>query len=338
MRRRVFITSSITGVLAGTTASTMRGAAPAEAVQPGTPERALRTLRSAKQLEVAANVERLRSMYHSDALVVEPGSIRPVIGRAMIADNARRIVDERKLLYFYYRQPQVLAMGRTALVVSNYEAGYTTGGRTVEDSGKITNVVLLGPATPLVAVEVVVPNIYQGSYGALGTALTRPRFGRFPLRALGEPLSAATTAGGGENDVLFNLVKRINAAWVDGNPTALLRMANTSGVFLVGDYSPFYVSGVDDVRDHFADFYKDGRVNSLREVNPTVRIFGDAAAVAFDFDLDYVVGGQQRRSPGRAVYVFNRRGAPGMPWAMASCSASHLVLANIGDPYPLPAG
>lgn len=336
MRRRAFITSSVSGAIAGTVAATARGVPSAEAAQPRATDRALRALRAARQLEITGDVDPLRSSYHSDAMVVEPGSIKPVIGRAPILENSRRIAQERKLVYFYYRQPQALVLGNNAVVASNYEAGYSIGGRTVEDSGKSINVVLLGPAEPLIALDVVVPNIYQGSYGALGTALARPRFGRFPVRALGEPVAPATTAGGRENDVLFGLVRRINAAWVEGNPTALLRMVNTSGVFLVGDYSPYYISGLNDVKDHFADFYKDGRVNSLREVSPSVRIWGDVAAVAFDFDLDYVVGGQQRRSPGRAVYTFGRRGAPGVPWAMTSCSASHLVFANIGDPYPLP--
>jgi hypothetical protein len=209
----------------------------------------------------------------------------------------------------------------------------------VEDSGKSTSVVLLGPNPPLIAMEVDVPNIYAGSYGARGTALARPRFGIFPLRALGQPpITAATTAGGGENDVLFNLVKRINRAWVAGNAAEIMRTANRSGVFLVGDYSPFYLSGTEQIREHFDDFYQTSRVHSIQELSPTVKIWGDVAAVAFTFDLDYEINNQRRRAPGRAVYTFVRRGAAGLPWGMAACSATHLVTRDIGDPYPLPTG
>jgi ketosteroid isomerase-like protein len=337
MRRRTFIASSVSGMIAGTVAATVRWVPGASATQPGMADPALEALRAAKRLEASGDARRLMSVYHSDALLVEPSSLKPLTGRAMIVDNARRLASDRKLLYFYYRQPQVLAIGSAALVVSNYESGYSIGGKTVEDSGKSINVVLLGSNPPLIASEVVVPNIYAGSYGALGAALSRPRFGRYPLRALGRPpFRRPTTAGGGENDVLFNLVRRIDAAWVAGNADDLLKLANRSGVFLVGDYSPYYIAGMDEVKEHFADFYKDGKVNSLQELNPTVRIWGDVAAVAFDFDLDYVVGGQQRRSPGRAVYTFARRGTAGVPWAMAACAASHLVITDIGDPYPLP--
>ena len=106
-------------------------------------------------------------------------------------------------------------------------------------------------------------------------------------------------------------------------------------MFLVGDYSPYYITGDDDLKQHFADFYRTSRVNSVRALDPIVRIWGNVAAVAFNFDLDYTINDKTRRSPGRGLYTFVRRGAPNLSWGMAACAASHLVLRNIGDPYPL---
>lgn len=335
MRRRDFLASSMTAAVAGAVGATFGVSKRAEAA-PLQTQTALTVLRRAKELEAAGNVDRLKTMYHPQMLRVDPSAVSPMVGRDSVADKLRVAVAQRQLAYFHYRQPQVVPAGNAAIVVSNYEAGYTEAGKTVEDSGKSANIVLLTPGAERVAVEVLVPNIYAGSYGARGMALARPRFGRFPARALGQPpFSTPTTAGGGQNDVLFSLVRRINAAWVAGTPETILRMANPTGVFLIGDYSPYYLSGTQEIREHFADFYKDGRVNRLQELNPTVRIFGSAAAVAFDFDLDYVVGGQQRQSPGRAVYGFIKA-AQGQRWGMAYCTASHLVDSNIGDPYPLP--
>jgi hypothetical protein len=121
---------------------------------------------------------------------------------------------------------------------------------------------------------------------------------------------------------------------VTGKAEDLLKYASSRGVYLVGDYSPYYISGASDVRQHFADFYKTSKVNFVRETDPTVRIWGDMAAVAFNFDLDYTINGNNKRSPGRAVYTFSR-GTPGPQWTMAACAASHLVLRDIGDPYPI---
>jgi Domain of unknown function (DUF4440) len=330
MRRRNFIASCASGMIAATV---LRG----QTRSPDASTKAMSALIAAKQTEASGNFGQLQKAFHSDALRVEPSALNPIIGRAAIAESLQKNVQERKLLYFYYRQPQVLAVGSSAIVISNYEAGYESDGKTVEETGKSSNVVLVGSNPPTIALEVLVPNLSAGAYGALGTALSAPHFGIFPVRALNlEAAKDTKAAGGGEKDLLYSEVQRINNAWVSGNANELLKYANKSGVFLIGDYSPFFITGTDEIKQHFADFYKTSKVNSIRSLDPNVRIWGDTAAVYFSFDLDYNLGGKDRRSPGRAVYTFTRRGAAitSAPWAMAACSASHLVLRNIGDPYP----
>ena len=361
MRRRAFIGSAVSGAVAATVAASVPAAAKSKSQDTGLAE-ALLALNAAKQLEMKGDFERLSKAYHSDSLLVEPGTLQPSIGRAAIRRTLSSQAQDRKLVYFYYRQPQVVVFGNSALVVSNYEAAYDTGdGKPAEFTGKSSSVVLLGPKPPLIAQEVMVPNIYAGGYGPMGRALAPTRFGTYPLRALGPEPVAATSAGGGESDVLFAQVRKIHEAWISGDTTALLEYANKSGVFLIGDYSPYYVSGIDDVKQHFADFFKTSSVNFVREMDLTVRIWGDTAAVAFTFDLDYTINGIRRRSPGRGVYTFARGGAlpssqqpnaaagrgafnfarsgatQASTWKMASCTASHLVERSIGDPYPVPA-
>lgn len=364
MRRRAFIGSAVSGAVAATVASAVPASAKYNSQETG-PAEALLALNAAKQLEMNGDFERLAKAYHSDSLLVEPGTLQPSVGRAAIRKTLSTNGQDRKLVYFHYRQPKVVVFGNSALVVSNYEAAYDTGdGKPAEFTGKSASVVLLGPKPPLIAQDVMVPNIYSGGYGPMGRALAPTRFGIYPLRALGPEPVAATSAGGGENDVLFAKVRKIHEAWVSGNPAAIMEYANKTGVFLIGDYSPFYVSGIDDVKQHFADFYKSSSVSFVREMDVTVRIWGDTAAVAFTFDLDYTINGIRRRSPGRGVYTFARGGATSpssqqpiaaagrgafnfagggetrtvaSSWTMAACTASHLVERSIGDPYPVPA-
>lgn len=351
MHRRNFITGA-TGLVAATA---LRAQPHGKAQSSDISTKAIATLTAARGLEVNGNFGELRKAFHSDALRIEPSALEPIIGRAAIADSFQKTVQERKLLYLYYRQPQVVTVGNAAIVVSNYEAGYNSGGNTVEETGKSSNVVLMGSNPPIIALEMLVPNLNAGSYGALGTALT-PHLGVFPLRAI--DLNATKGAGSRANDLLYSEVQRINNAWVTGNANDLLKHVNKDGIFLIGDYSPFYIAGVDDVKQHFADFYKTSKVNSIRTLDPQVRIWGDAAAVYFSFDLDYNLGGKSRRSPGRAVYTFTRSNsrtasagtgaartvalntaggaADPSSWDLTACSASHVVLNTIGDPYPTP--
>ncbi len=351
MRRRAFLGSSVAAVLTGSLATRLDAA---HAAPPEQADRALAALRNARSLEAQGNYNRLMDTYHSDALLLDPVLPKPAVGRAAIVESLQQVAPKRKLVYYYYRQPQVVQAGNAAVVVANYEAGYMVEDRLVEDSGKTSNVVMLGPTPPLIAQEVNVPNVYAGSYGARGTALARPRFGRFPLRMLGQPpFRAPDTAGGGESDVLFNLVKRIHRAWVAGRTDEILGLSNPVGTFLIGDYSPFYVTGPTALRQHFDDFYATGRVNSIQELNPVVRIWDSMAAVSFDFDLDYSINNVRRRAPGRGVYTFVKSGQSAVGGgggvrsdvhfasntasfadpSMTVCAASHIVGGDIGDPY-----
>lgn len=332
MRRRAFIGSSVSGAVAATVAASVPAAAKSRSQETAS-DAALFALIAAKQLEVKGNFHELSRNYHSDALLVEPSSLKPSIGRAAIKETFIKKAKEQKLVYFYYRQPQVVVFGNSALVVSNFESAYDAGeGKPVEFTGKSASVVLIGPKQPLIAQEVLVPNISAGGYGPMGRALGPTRFGIYPLRALGPDPVSAPSAGGGEYDVLYSRVRKIHEAWVARDAATILKYANKSGVFLIGDYSPFYVSGIEDVKQHFADFYKTSSVQFVHELDVNVRIWGDVAAVAFSFDLDYTINGINRRSPGRGVYTFARAG---VTWDMAACTASHLVDRSVGDPYPV---
>jgi len=335
MRRRQFIETSAFGAVAATIAA----ATPAEAVAKSQAsstvlESALAALNAAKRLEIKGDFASLTSSYHSDAIVVEPSSLKPSIGRAAIKDTLAKKGKSQKLVYFYYRQPQVAVSGNSAFVVSNFESGYDTGdGQPVEYTGKSASVILLGAQPPLIAQEVLVPNIQAGGYGPMGRALGQTPFGIFPMRALGRDPIPVASAGGGEKDVLLGQVRKIHAAWVARDTSSLMKYSSKDGVFLMGDYSPFYVSGSADLQQHFADFYKESSVKYVRETEVNVGIWGDAAVVAFNFDLDYAINGVSRRSPGRGVYAFERVGGT---WGMRYCAATHLVARAIGDPYPIP--
>jgi Domain of unknown function (DUF4440) len=337
MRRRSFIASCAAGAF---TATITRAQSSRQSTAADGKDRAVAALVSAKRLQVSGSYDKLGAVYHSDAMMVDPDSLAPSLGRADIVKNLNKNAQSRKLLYFYYRQPEVMRFGNSAIVVSNYESGHTVDGKTVEVSGKTSNVVMLGPEPPLIALEMIVPNLHAGSYGALGTALAGSQLGVFPFKALGPAATTgAQTAGGGENDVLFKEVLGINDAWVSGDANAILKYAGSSGLVLIGDYSPYFITGNDQIKEHFADFYKTSKVNTIRALDPAVRIWDSVAAVEYTFNLDYVLGGKSRRGPGRAVYTFARGAgavpavAERRPWVMAVCATTHLVAADIGDPY-----
>jgi ketosteroid isomerase-like protein len=352
MQRRDFIVGCASGLV---TTTVLSGQTEAQSRSSDSSSKAISSLQACRNHEINGDLEQCQKSFHPDALRVEPSTVEPLKGRGAIGQGIQRNLKERRLIYHHYRQPQVVIAGNSAIVVSNYEAGYDCSGKTVEETGKSSNVVLLG-SNPVIAAEMLVPNLRAGGYGPLGTALSAPPFGQFPARAV-NLANEGKGAGGGVKDALYAEVQRINGAWQTGNVNELLKNANSKGVFLIGDYSPFFVTGNEEIKQHFADFYKTSKVNAIRSVDPTVQLWGDTATVHFNFDLDYILGGKSRRSPGRAVYVFarsggaraenepvNRHHAPvnaflptpyaTIDYALTSCTASHVVVSAVGDPYP----
>lgn len=356
MRRRDFIVGCASGLVTAKVLS-----AQTRSSDSSSKAAALSVLMSCRQHEANGDYDRFQKSYHSNALRCEPGTIGALVGSSNIAQACEKNAKDRKLVYHYYRQPQVLNAGGASIVVSNYEACYERGGKMLEETGKCSNIVLTG-SNAGIAVEMQVPNRQPGGYGALGTAFSTPPWDNFPVRAL-NLAHENQNAGGGEKDALYAEVKRINAAWLSGDASAVLKNANKSGLFLIGDYSPYFITGNDEIKQHFADFYKTSRVNSIKSLDPVVQIFGDSAAVYFNFDLDYVLDGKQRRAPGRAIYTFVRgegasraatvaphfqavalRGcSPAEPAfeppsgpisSVSTCAASHIVAPGVGDPYP----
>lgn len=59
-------------------------------------------------------------------------------------------------------------------------------------------------------------------------------------------------------------------------------------------------------------FAEQARIHFWREIDPVVNVFGDAAVVAYDFDMAFEMGGQEVTMGGRDLFFFvGKAGAGG---------------------------
>jgi hypothetical protein len=291
----------------------------------------------AKKHEVRRDLGSLHDKLHPEAVRVDPATLKPIVGRGAIVQALKEELDKRTPLYFYLRQPRTMTFGKTELTIANFETGVKVDGKTVEMNGKAMYVSVLGADTPRICAEVLVPNLNAGAYGSLGTALTPPesQFGIFPYRSVPPPDAQAAPLSNKTEATLFAQVRQINESWAKGDTAKLYSYYNPTGAFAMGDYSPFYLDGMQAVREHFDDFYRTSKVDYIREFDPVVRIFGEIALVAYGFDSQLEVSGAKVRSPGKSVYVFTRAGlSASAQWTLAACDESSIVYREIGDPYP----
>jgi hypothetical protein len=109
----------------------------------------------------------------------------------------------------------------------------------------------------------------------------------------------------------------------------MLAFADDKVSIWAGDYGPVYIWGVDQARNHFADFFRTGKMRQIRAFNPIIRDFGGARMVYFQFEETLEVEHQLKRSPGQATYLFSANSK------LMACTETANVLADIGDPYPV---
>lgn len=298
-----------------------------------TESKVIETLRVLHRSRVSGDEDKLKALYHAEAIRVSPATVRPSVNKIAIFSEFKTARVKRKPLYFYLRQPQVTVTGETSVVVANYEAGTEESGKPVETNGKVVYIMTRDGDAWIVGAEILAPNLNAGSYGPLGSALSSKKvFGIFPSRAIPPPDSVKPPKLRNDTEkLLYQSMEKINKGFVTGDVDKLMANYDTRGTFSIGDFGPFYHSGVDEVRQHFVDFFKTSKMLSIRHFNPVIRVFGSIGVVVFDYDSELEVSGTKIRSPGRAAYVFDLTGPSP---TIRGCTQSALVDVALGDPYP----
>jgi len=279
---------------------------------------------------VKGDLGEIQTYLDDHVIMVGPTTLTPVSSKQAAVTAIRDELSREKRVYFHLRQARSAVIdAETHAVVANYEEGIERQGKLTETNGKVLFVLVGASPKYRIAAQVVVPNVNAGTYGPMGTAITSRPWGRFPARAVPQP-SERDEADLKEpwQRELFELTKKVNATFPKDSVDAMLSFADDKVSIWAGDYGPVYIWGVDEARNHFADFFKTGKMRQIRAFNPVIRNFGGAQFVYFQFEETLEVEGQLKRMPGQATYLY-RAGAG----KLMACTETANVRAEIGDPY-----
>jgi ketosteroid isomerase-like protein len=287
--------------------------------------------------QVSKDSRILETLYAPDAIRIGPSNVEPIEGRTSILKHLSAATQTTKPIYIYLRQPEALMPdSSSALVAANYESGDEINGKLVENNGKVLYVLTYNNSKWVVGAEAIVPNLGTGSYGPLGTALQPlKRYGVLSPRSLNQLFSdlnseAKSHFSNPKDQRLLSAVDDVNSAWSSGNVDKLEALVDPHGAFSIGDFGPFYLTGFDNLHQHFADFYRTSKVNSIKVGLPSIREFGVLGVAAFQFDTVITVEGKELHAPGLGMYVFRNIANHSL---MAGCSESMFVERELGDPY-----
>lgn len=113
---------------------------------------------------------------------------------------------------------------------------------------------------------------------------------------------------------IWATVRAMNDAWTIGNPGQLAEFFHRDMVAITATDRDRLDGGAACVAG-WKGFAAAARIHRWREVDPVIHVYGDAAVVAYYFDMSFDMGGQTVEMGGRDMFFFVREA--GRWWAVA---------------------
>lgn len=113
---------------------------------------------------------------------------------------------------------------------------------------------------------------------------------------------------------VWAVLRAINDAWTQGNPDALAEYFHPDMV-AVTPTDRHRLNGRKACIAAWKSFARATTIHHWREIDPVIHIHGDAAVVAYDFDIAFDMAGKSHRLTGRDLYFFVQE--KGRWWAVA---------------------
>ncbi|MDR0499165.1 MAG: nuclear transport factor 2 family protein [Holophagales bacterium] len=113
---------------------------------------------------------------------------------------------------------------------------------------------------------------------------------------------------------IWSMIRAMNDAWTVGNPDELVDYFHTNMV-AVTPVNRHRVEGGAACVEGWKSFAKSAKIHYWKELNPVIHIYGDAAVVAYDFDMSFDMGGSTIQQAGRDLFFVVREN--GRWWAVA---------------------
>jgi ketosteroid isomerase-like protein len=100
---------------------------------------------------------------------------------------------------------------------------------------------------------------------------------------------------------IWSMIRAMNDAWATGDPDELVNYFHPNMV-AVTPASRHRVEGGAACVEGWKSFAKSAKINFWKELNPVIHVYGDAAVVAYDFEMSFGMGGRTINSAGRDLF------------------------------------
>jgi uncharacterized protein (TIGR02246 family) len=104
---------------------------------------------------------------------------------------------------------------------------------------------------------------------------------------------------------VWDLVRRINAAWREGQPERLLELFHDR-MAIVGTSGNRYGVGRLACVESYRNFIASAQITLFEEIDPSVDLYETVTIVSYRFKIEYAMGGETHKETGRDTFVLER--------------------------------
>ena len=129
-----------------------------------------------------------------------------------------------------------------------------------------------------------------------------------------------TTFDSPEQQEIWTTVRAMNDAWTKGNPDALADYFHPQ-MLAITPTDRLRRDGAEECIAGWKGFAEAARIDSWREIDPLIRVYGDAAVVTYFYEISFDMGGRRYEEGGRDMFFFVREN--GRWWVVADQFSSY---------------
>ena len=123
-----------------------------------------------------------------------------------------------------------------------------------------------------------------------------------------------------EQQEIWTAVRAMNDSWTKGNPDDLAHFFHPQMVAIT-PVDRLRRDGAEQCIAGWKGFAETARIHNWREIDPLIRVYGDAAVVTYFYEISFEMGGQRYEEGGRDLFFFIREN--GRWWAVADQFSSY---------------
>lgn len=123
-----------------------------------------------------------------------------------------------------------------------------------------------------------------------------------------------------EQQDIWATVRALNDAWTKGNPDTLADYFHPQ-MLAITPVDRLRRDGATECIAGWKGFAESTKIHSWREIDPLIRVYGDAAVVTYFYEIFFDMGGRRYEEGGRDMFFFVREN--GRWWAVADQFSSY---------------